>query len=127
MKRQSMHSASGGPLYAADGEETVGAGEGSLPSPFSPNKRAYVSRSVKSTKAGSRGQRKQAQRDTGRRKENVERDGASGRGSESERQGTRGPLDARPSGPAALGPWTGSRGHQKRDSAKSCPTRQVTQ
>ncbi|KAM9103918.1 uncharacterized protein AAG666_009491 [Megaptera novaeangliae] len=76
-----------------------------------------------STKAGSRGQRKQAQRDTGRRKENVERDGASGRGSESERQGTRGPLDARPSGPAALGPWTGSRGHQKRDSAKSCPTR----
>ncbi|KAL4822446.1 hypothetical protein H8958_005449 [Nasalis larvatus] len=35
-----MHSASGGPLYAADGEEATGGGRGSLPSPLCPNKRA---------------------------------------------------------------------------------------
>lgn len=42
-----MHSASGGPLYAADGEEATGAGRGSLPSAPSPNKRSHVSWSIK--------------------------------------------------------------------------------
>lgn len=42
-----MYSASGGPLYAADGEEATGAGRGSLPSAPSPNKRSHVSWSIK--------------------------------------------------------------------------------
>lgn len=36
-------------------------------------------------------------------------------------------MDAGSAGPATLGTWTVSRGHQKRDLAKSFPTRQVTQ
>lgn len=80
-----------------------------------------------STETGSRAQRSQAERETGRRKENKEKGGTSGRGGKSPCQGTEGPLDVGSWGPASLGPWTASRRHRKRDSAKSCPTRQVTQ
>ncbi|KAM9730500.1 uncharacterized protein ACBT57_015612 [Dama dama] len=81
----------------------------------------------KSTKAGSRGQRSR-QRERGRPgegKENLERNGASSRGSAKRAPGNRRlpRLDARLSAPATLGPWTGSLGRQKPEAAHLCPTR----
>ncbi|XP_037589208.1 uncharacterized protein LOC108292880 [Cebus imitator] len=155
MERLSMHSASAGPLYAADGEEATGAGRGSLPSPLCPNKRAnalpssgHLKGETNTIKIDQKKKEKKTFLCTNSKSYSPysQRQGVEGRGSrqregdraregepgerrrewetsKSEHQGTAGTLDARSTGPAALGPWTVRRGHQKRDSAKSCLTR----
>ncbi|XP_055286348.1 uncharacterized protein LOC129558974 [Moschus berezovskii] len=69
---------------------------------------------------------RQRERETGRRKKRTWRETERVQeAARSERQGTGGSprLDARLSGPAALGPWTGSLGGQKPEPAHLCPTR----